>query len=346
MSAVLITVLNGSKVLDAGTGIVLGQAPNDSKTYVLTCAHTLRAIGRRVVDKKDNPVRIVVNGTEAVDVGDVALARFDLSVLIVNGMLGKPSRLKIPSASAARVSCEGFINFFQHQYARSQVKGMVEKRIETLMPDGAALTYLEIRPKRSATRFAKGLSGAPVYDAKKNVIGVARILDESTERVPLGYAIQISQDVLTLLEEIVPCDLQGAPSNLDRPPPPPTPLPESVRDDDIQRGRWGGTNTRFGRTLTIENLHEYRSYFLFDAVLEADDGKPLVGPFVFHLHDTFARSVIWIRKTQGRRAALEEIYATGTFTFGVQFKDGNGTWQSLEFDLATYDRGRLKKKYD
>ena len=80
-------------------------------------------------------------------------------------------------------------------------------------------------------------------------------------------------------------------------------------------------------------------------MLEATDNSPLVGPFVFHLHDTFAKSVIWIRKTQGRRAVLEEIYATGTFTFGVQFKDGGGTWRSLEFDLANYEGGRLKK-YD
>ena len=69
------------------------------------------------------------------------------------------------------------------------------------------------------------------------------------------------------------------------------------------------------------------------------------GPFVFHLHDTYAKSVIWIRKTHGQRAVLEEIYATGTFTFGVQFKDGEGTWRSLEFDLGEYETGRLKRKY-
>ena len=62
MSAVLITVVNGTKVLDSGTGIVLCQVLNESKTYVLTCAHNIRAIGRRVVDSQDNPVRIVVNG--------------------------------------------------------------------------------------------------------------------------------------------------------------------------------------------------------------------------------------------------------------------------------------------
>lgn len=37
MSAVLITVVNGTKVLDSGTGIVLCQVLNESKTYVLTC---------------------------------------------------------------------------------------------------------------------------------------------------------------------------------------------------------------------------------------------------------------------------------------------------------------------
>ena len=143
------------------------------------------------------------------DIGDVELSRFDLSVLIVQGIVGKPSRLKIPQRATVSVSCEGFTTFFQTQYARRQVNGTIQKIIETVMPDGKSLAYLEIKPTRSGPRFDKGMSGAPVYDQKKNVIGVARILDESTEAKPLGYAIQVSQAVLSLVQEIVPSDIFG-----------------------------------------------------------------------------------------------------------------------------------------
>jgi hypothetical protein len=63
------------------------------------------------------------------------------------------------------------------------------------------------------------------------------------------------------------------------------------------------------------------------------------------LHDTFSKSVIWIRKARGSKAVLEEITAGGTFTFGVQFKDDNHTWRSLEYDLAEYENGVLEE-YD
>ena len=71
----------------------------------------------------------------------------------------------------------------------------------------------------------------------------------------------------------------------------------------------------------------------------------LEGPFIFHLHDTYPRSVIWIRKPRGTKAILEEIYAEGTYTFGVQFRDDSGVWRSLEYDLANYEDGVLTR-YD
>ena len=79
--------------------------------------------------------------------------------------------------------------------------------------------------------------------------------------------------------------------------------------------------------------------------LQATDGKPLIPPFVFHIHDSFPKSVIWIRKTDGAKAVLEEIEASGTFTIGVQFRDELGVWRSLEYDLLDYEDKRLKK-YD
>jgi hypothetical protein len=45
------------------------------------------------------------------------------------------------------------------------------------------------------------------------------------------------------------------------------------------------------------------------------------------------------------RFERELIYAEGTYTFGVQFKDDEAVWRSLEYDLATYEGGVLTK-YD
>jgi len=55
--------------------------------------------------------------------------------------------------------------------------------------------------------------------------------------------------------------------------------------------------------------------------------------------------VIWIRKVRETKAALQEVRATGTFTFGVQFKDDTHAWRSLEYDLTKY-RGGVLKDYD
>jgi hypothetical protein len=280
----------------------------------------------------------------ATDIDDAALARLDLAVLTVQGIVETPARLLLPSGRPGLVRCHGFIGFFQHQFERSQVTGKVERIVETIMPDGTVIDYMEIKAGRNSARFKKGLSGGPVFGRGDNVIGVARILDGPAEGSTRGYAIQFSPTVISLVQEKVPSDISGAPS--DRPQAPPPPRSDSIKIDDIQKNRWGGSSEGYGRRLTIENLQEYRRYFTFDAVIEATDKKPLKGPFVFHLHDTFAKSVVWIRKTNGSRAVLEGIDAIGTFTFGVQLKNGEGRWVSLEFDLGEYENRRLAKKYD
>src|SRR5262249_6204329 len=125
----------------------------------------------------------------------------------------------------------------------------------------------------------------------------------------------------------------------------------SIDNEDIQKNRWGGRSTGFGRRLFIANIEHERynrkKYFVFDAVLEATDGKPLKGPFYFHLHDSYSPSKIRITKTrsEGTQAILEEIGSEGTYTIGVQFKDAEGRWRSLEYDLSRYRKGSLKK-YD
>ena len=74
---------------------------------------------------------------------------------------------------------------------------------------------------------------------------------------------------------------------------------------------------------------------MFDAVVESVDGSPLQSPIVFHLHDSFARSAITIRKIrEGRRAVLYEVNAYGAFTIGAQVRTARGDWTSLEYNLV------------
>jgi hypothetical protein len=62
----------------------------------------------------------------------------------------------------------------------------------------------------------------------------------------------------------------------------------------------------------------------------------LEGPVLFHLHDSYPRKTIHIRRIREHRyAILEEVTAYGTFTVGAQVKAADGRWTRLEFDLAT-----------
>jgi hypothetical protein len=128
-------------------------------------------------------------------------------------------------------------------------------------------------------------------------------------------------------------------------PPEPGPILNSL---DPQMGRWGGLSERNGRKLTAV-LDEVRAkYFYFNLIVSSVDDSELQGPVIFHLNDTFARSVIRIRKIQdGKHAFLEEVDTERTFTVGVQVKDHSGSWISLELDLAVLEglpkRFRRKK---
>jgi len=130
----------------------------------------------------------------------------------------------------------------------------------------------------------------------------------------------------------------------DKPPRAPLPHPKSLENDDIQKNRWGGKSRGHGCRLSIVNLHGMKHTFVFDALLTAED-KFLKPPFIFHLHDSFARSRIRITRTDGIYAVCAEIEANGVFTIGGQFKDRFGVWQSLEYDLAKFAGGQLKEDY-
>jgi hypothetical protein len=108
-----------------------------------------------------------------------------------------------------------------------------------------------------------------------------------------------------------------------------------INQRDLQKGRWGGRTTASGRSVRADLLEIKRWYFVATVTVSSTDGSPLEGPVVFHLHDTFPRSVITIRKIrEGQHARLEEVAASGAFTLGVQVRDAEGNWVGLELDLA------------
>lgn len=137
-------------------------------------------------------------------------------------------------------------------------------------------------------------------------------------------------------------DLAAVQADSLRPPRPLPPLPKSVAENNIQKGRWGRKSTGFGFKLYVENVSEERKGFYFDAVLENRGSTPMAGPFFFHVHDDF-KTPVRITKVQANRAVMAGNWTEGTYTLGVQFKDAQGTWQSLEYDLAKWKKGRLTK---
>lgn len=113
------------------------------------------------------------------------------------------------------------------------------------------------------------------------------------------------------------------------------PTPPVVHADDLQKQRWGGKARREGRAVRAVLESVEKDLFYFSLVVESIDGSPLVAPVVFHLHDTYPRSVVTIRKIVDEKyATLSDWNAGGVFAIGVQVKNAVGHWVSLEFDLA------------
>jgi hypothetical protein len=137
------------------------------------------------------------------------------------------------------------------------------------------------------------------------------------------------------IEDIVGPDvavLEQTPIASSQRPPEPAPGPDP---EDPQKGRWGGLDTRNGRRVhaVIESVE--RKIFYFSVIVESIDGSALEAPVIFHMHPTFQRRVVTIRHIiEGRQARLHEWNAYGVFAIGVQVKDANGNWVSLELDLA------------
>jgi hypothetical protein len=176
-------------------------------------------------------------------------------------------------------------------------------------------------------------AGAPCFDKDWNLIAVHLGVGTQPSGETFGEAVRIAAIRDWLTREGVAHILGSAVATRDVPPPEPGPI-KNV--DDPQSGRWGNRSQRNGRKLkaTITDTSDRRLYTC-DFTVESTDGSILEGPVVFHLHDSYPRSVINIRKIRDARfATLEEVTAYGVYTVGAQVKDGAGNWVGLELNLA------------
>jgi hypothetical protein len=181
-----------------------------------------------------------------------------------------------------------------------------------------------------------------ISDEAGDLAGFARLVLEcvdikSVEAQPLAALIQYRDRWKEEIAKFLAhgegdVNVASGPAFLSEDPPEPGPISHK---DDPQRSRWGGKSERDGRIVrgVLESVES--NVFYFTIVVESSDGSPLLGPVVFHLHDTFPRSKVSIKRiVEGRRAELKEWSAYGIFAVGVQVKDAKGTWTQLEFDLA------------
>jgi Trypsin-like peptidase domain len=374
-TCVLVTVANGTRILDSGSGVVLFHRPkgDDWRTLILTCAHNLRAhrpeVDRKKVDRKTYVSQVLVNGEEAEPIRDPKLETFDLALLKVREQIGSPVCWTDMLAADSACKSHGFVAFFRREFIQESVTSKTWTNISVASADGKRIDYLELKGGTGRAKwFRKGMSGAPVYDSDNNLVAIARILESPDQehhdskpekgkrrkQTRTAYAVRLTDEIISVVVEISGCEIPkrsksatqikslATKSKFTREVPPP--LSESIAEDDIQKGRWGGKSKNGPFELHIENVIEYARFFVFDAIVESHGEDRLVGPFVFYLHDTYSPSVIWVRKTDGKRAGLFEIGANGVYTLGVQFLTDSG-WKQLEYDLADYKDGGLARKY-
>lgn len=322
---VLITVLDGKELRDSGTGFVVEISQKGA--LVVTCAHVLGP------SAKQN-LKIFVNEMEGKVLGSENETGVDLALIEVPRLRdANPVKLSRQRGRSRGFHYAGFSPFSRGEFVRELVKGRISGESHVLAPQfGLEMLYLKMAVSKNGLPLKKGHSGAPIFDGRTGrVFAVAR-LKETDGRT--GYAIDIralghlrSDLIEEPIGKIAP---RGVP---EKGPKPPAPL-AIIHSDDPQKGRWGKKRERQGRKLSIQNLVQQNRWFYFDAVVESTDGSELVGPVLFHLHDSYPRQVIYINKIRGgKQAILEEISAIGVSTIGVQVKAKSGKWTSLEYDL-------------
>ena len=219
-----------------------------------------------------------------------------------------------------------------------------------VIPFGYAVARLDLLPASAALRHLRG-AGAVSKSAASDPISLLQAADDAADLPAVveeyvkaaGAESEAAQDLRGLFDHFRAWtraknslfDAKSAPRPSGAGDKPPEPGPITVHGD-LQMGRWGGSPDRDGRRLSAVLGEVRQNLFFVDLMVESTDGSPLDGPVLFHLHDTYPRHIIHIRRIRdGKRAILEEVSATGIYTVGAQVRAGDRRWTSLELDLAT-----------
>ncbi len=336
-SVVLVSLHDRDAVLDCATGFVIGL--DDSYVYVMTCAHVLSAS-----DTSTDRIPVKVNGVGVKSWSSGQQDGIDLAVLQVpNLKAGPPLPLAVGKVAENKPYYYfGFSQLCGSEYLKERGEGKFGKVLHAIAPDhGHLMRYHKLKVSPKGPNFKKGHSGAPIlFSGTNKVAAVARLKDTDGKEgyaIDIGEAAKIWRDVeLPFNPFLKPAEKLAVSTN--RPPLPPDAKPEAIANDDPQKGRWGGVSEKNGRKLRAQLKEQYSEWFMFDAIVESTDpSDPLqesYGPFVFHLHDSYPRSVIWVRKLKDDKTArLEEVISTGVYTLAVQIRDANKEWIGLEYDL-------------
>ncbi|WP_262047935.1 FRG domain-containing protein [Bradyrhizobium sp. Bra78] len=104
-----------------------------------------------------------------------------------------------------------------------------------------------------------------------------------------------------------------------------------INPRDPQKGQWGGKSADRGWGVSAKVAESETDWFRITLTVSAarGAGKVLSGDVVFHLHDSFAKSVRTEPARNGK--AVLQLWAYGAFTVGILIKQ-DGTM--LEIDLA------------
>jgi hypothetical protein len=244
----------------------------------------------------------------------------------------------------------------QNEHLRALSRVFAARDEDWIVPVGyaAARAYDASLSAALSKRLAGYQAPSRPGEIPNDMVGAMRLADEAGDLMEFSKLVLAECDPTAAttneLKFLLNClaawrrHLEAVVGTDDQTPVEDTPLAPSERPpepaavlhpDDPQKGRWGGLDTRDGRTARAILESVERDVFYFSVTVESTDGSILEPPVIFHLHNSYRRSVVKIRRIIDHRIArLGEWTATGVFAIGVQVKDATGDWISLELDLA------------
>lgn len=269
------------------------------------------------------------------------VSTFDNILDEVLGNLAGPPASEKKRALSQLFACrdEDWIVPFAYAAARAhqgQYSDALARSVNRYEPQTASSSWFDRKPKLSGDI----LSWMRLADEAGELAGFAElVLKECYPNEPPTQNLQFLLDCRNAWSRTVAKVIGSegkmqvdesavSPSDL---PPEPGPI---IHVDDPQKERWGGRAARDGRHVRVVIDSVERDIFYFSVVVESTDSTLLEAPVVFHLHDTYPRSVVTIRRIENQQAILREWNAEGVFAIGVQVKNATGRWISLEIDLA------------